>query len=501
MSYNNYGIVNFYPHSNEIPSNQSDNMNWGLLNMESKKNSLGSDLNLSEDDISDTTSSQSISNVFKNYDNQFKEKEERIIFCRSGERRSYLKPEYLKKNLEPYRQSLDASDVQKFSDSSELKEDSSLGQPSSTYVAPSWFDIQYPSECSMTTIADAFSIHPLTIEDCLSDSECDHEKIETFENYQFICFSECYLVPETNIIATVNVHIILLFTAPVVFSLHNGYVYYLRPTINNIIQHSKNSQSVSADHEKSQLLVSECCDIVSPAWITYLILDAIVDEFFSLVERCVMEANFIDELILLLDSQEQTDLLRRISACQKQTFNLRTKLVRKQEILSSMVGRTSWKGGGGQKGFGQIPETTGRDRLFNLSKNAFGSSLSLLESGGFHKEAHSTNVYIRDILDHVSFMLSNLEQARETVAHLTHTYLAKVSIEINMTANEQNDVMKKFSAMATVILPLTFVASLWGMNVYVPFQETPGYLPFFGITGTLIVIGTIAFIYFWKTWI
>jgi magnesium transporter len=65
-----------------------------------------------------------------------------------------------------------------------------------------------------------------------------------------------------------------------------------------------------------------------------------------------------------------------------------------------------------------------------------------------------------------------------------------------------NVVMKKFNAMATIVLPMTVVTGMWGMNVPVPGQsgvtEPPNLSWFFGITAGLVFFAIVAVILFKK---
>jgi magnesium transporter len=78
--------------------------------------------------------------------------------------------------------------------------------------------------------------------------------------------------------------------------------------------------------------------------------------------------------------------------------------------------------------------------------------------------------YLRDIYDHLVIMLHKLDSAIEVVGTLQSTYLAVVSIDVAAVANDGNKAMKTLSAAATILLPLSLIASLMGMNVKVPFQ-------------------------------
>ena len=60
-----------------------------------------------------------------------------------------------------------------------------------------------------------------------------------------------------------------------------------------------------------------------------------------------------------------------------------------------------------------------------------------------------------------------------------------------------NRIMKNFSAMATIILPLTFVTSIWGMNVKVPFSDRDDYAGFGFLMGLMAVFATVAMVVMW----
>lgn len=60
--------------------------------------------------------------------------------------------------------------------------------------------------------------------------------------------------------------------------------------------------------------------------------------------------------------------------------------------------------------------------------------------------------------------------ANEMLINTNGTYLAMLSIEIAETDHRMNESMKCFGAVATIILPLTIITGLFGMNVEVPGQ-------------------------------
>ena len=64
----------------------------------------------------------------------------------------------------------------------------------------------------------------------------------------------------------------------------------------------------------------------------------------------------------------------------------------------------------------------------------------------------------------------------------------------SMQTNKTNETMKILTLVSTIILPLTFITGLYGMNVGLPFQEKAW--AFWGIMGFMAVVATAFYIYF-----
>ena len=69
----------------------------------------------------------------------------------------------------------------------------------------------------------------------------------------------------------------------------------------------------------------------------------------------------------------------------------------------------------------------------------------------------SVRVYLRDTYDHIVQTSEAVESARELVSGLMNTYLSVVS-------NRMNEVMKTLTIIASIFIPVTFLAGLYGMN-------------------------------------
>ncbi len=111
-----------------------------------------------------------------------------------------------------------------------------------------------------------------------------------------------------------------------------------------------------------------------------------------------------------------------------------------------------------------------------------------------------TKLFLRDCYDHVIQIIDILETYRERAAGLTDLYLSSLS-------NKMNEVMKVLTIIATIFMPLGFIAGLYGMN-FDP-DVSPLNMPelrwYFGYPFALGLMALFAaglLIYFWrKGWI
>ena len=74
-------------------------------------------------------------------------------------------------------------------------------------------------------------------------------------------------------------------------------------------------------------------------------------------------------------------------------------------------------------------------------------------------------VYFGDTVDHLDKIWDALDEYKEIIEGLNDTY-------DSLASNRTNEVMRMLTIIATILLPLTVIASIYGMNVPLPFQES-----------------------------
>jgi len=103
-----------------------------------------------------------------------------------------------------------------------------------------------------------------------------------------------------------------------------------------------------------------------------------------------------------------------------------------------------------------------------------------LERGESKLVQEPTQIYFRDVYDHTIQVMDAIETSRDMLSGMLDIYLSSVS-------NRMNEVMKVLTIIATIFIPLTFIAGIYGMN----FQNMPELGWRWGYFAVLIVMVSI----------
>lgn len=105
-----------------------------------------------------------------------------------------------------------------------------------------------------------------------------------------------------------------------------------------------------------------------------------------------------------------------------------------------------------------------------------------------------TRLYLRDVYDHTIQAIDSLETFRDMLASILDVYLSSIS-------NRMNEVMKVLTIIATIFIPITFIASVFGMNFkYMPELEWHfGYYIALGVMFFIVLI--MLYFFYRKRWI
>lgn len=101
----------------------------------------------------------------------------------------------------------------------------------------------------------------------------------------------------------------------------------------------------------------------------------------------------------------------------------------------------------------------------------------------------STKLYIHDVYDHTIQAIDAIESFRDIASGMLDIYLSNISLRMN-------EIMKVLTVVSTIFVPLTFVASIYGMN----FENIPELHSKYGYYGvlTLMTCITLGMLYYFK---
>jgi len=108
-----------------------------------------------------------------------------------------------------------------------------------------------------------------------------------------------------------------------------------------------------------------------------------------------------------------------------------------------------------------------------------------LESGDIEGYAENMEEYWGNILDYYQKVWDLTEDYDELIAGLSRTF-------DSLLGNRTNEIMKMLTLISSILLPLTFITGLYGMNVNLPFQNNPNAFLFL----IILMIGILAFMIF-----
>jgi magnesium transporter len=147
-------------------------------------------------------------------------------------------------------------------------------------------------------------------------------------------------------------------------------------------------------------------------FLAYALLDAVVDNYFVILEKC---GDRIESIETELISEPTRETLQRLYGCKREMIFLHNSVWPLREVVNALARHDS-------------------DLV-----------------------AESTAPYLRDVYDHVTHIIESVDIQREMLSGMLDMYLSSVS-------NRLNEVMKVLTVISVVFMPVTFIAGVYGMN-------------------------------------
>lgn len=274
-----------------------------------------------------------------------------------------------------------------------------------------WLDIEAPDQGDFDLLEHTFHFHPLTIEDIRHQNQ--RPKVDEYPDYNF---SVIFVAEwENDDIALREHH--LFVGAHYLVTVHN--------------EPSQQLKDLQARIHKSPELTKG-----RPAFLTYMVIDTLVDATFPVLVKLDDEVDELEDEITQKATDEQ---LKRIYRLKHTVTELRRSLGAQRDVFQALI------------------------------------------THGIHVQQQDMTLYYRDVYDHIVRQYETVDSLRDLLTGAMDVYLSTVSNRLNQTT-------KALTVIASLFLPLSFLTGFYGMNFAYLTQilETP-YLAFaFGV-GTMLV--------------
>ncbi len=272
-------------------------------------------------------------------------------------------------------------------------------------------------------IGEIYDLHSLVLEDILNTGQ--RPKQEEFDHCQFLAMKMLQYDEAEQRVSAEQLSMVLGRDFLITFQERPGDVF--EPVRDRIRKQKGRIRSSGNDY------------------LTYALMDTVVDNYIYLVERIGEQIEELEEQIL---ENPKPETLQQIN-------------VFKREI--SFLGKVI---------------RPVREMILRLIRS---------ESGFFHKE---TKPFVSDLLDLVTHTIETIDTYREILSDYLNIYHTSVS-------NRMNEVMKVLTIFAAIFIPLTFIAGIYGTNFdYIP--ELGFRYSYFIMWGVILVVAILMIRYFRK---
>lgn len=312
-----------------------------------------------------------------------------------------------------------------------------------------WQHITNATEDDYNFLIDTYHFHPLDIEDC---HETNHRpKIDEYDDYFFLILHFPYFDKQKRF---VRISEVKLFWG-------RDYVITIGKAHWVIDKLFDETQEDLAENDEDTLEYMACSDLL-----LYNILDRLMQETYQLI---LTVGSNLDMINFNIFNKKAQSVIEDISVNRSNIIQLNTTFKPQLRVLHMFES-------GGIKGFVKRQELFVDDE--GISDDYTPDSRVL-----------EMDDYWGDILDQYQKMFDMVEDYGELIEGLSKTF-------DSLQANKTNEIMKVLTYFSTIMLPLTVITSLFGMNVDFPF--TTNVWAFWGIIAVMIILMVFLILFFQR---
>jgi magnesium transporter len=289
-----------------------------------------------------------------------------------------------------------------------------------------WLDLQDPQDDDIRLLREEFHFHPLAIEDATRHHE--RPKIESFEGYYFIVFYCMSFNTQRRRVETEALN--LFIGANYLVSVHHGPIGALDDTIK---RWQANEEQFGRDI----------------GVLLYELLDAIVDDYFPVIDQLAERVEDIEEQIFERFSE---DALQEVFGLKRDLLGVRRIVAPERDVLNVLIRR-------------EVPI---------LDRN--------------------TILYLQDVYDHIVRITDSIDTYRDLLSGALDAFLS-------VQSNRLNQILKVLTIASIVLMSDALIAGIYGMN----FDFMPELRLAYGYPlalGLMVLVSVSLVLFFrWQKWL
>jgi magnesium transporter len=217
---------------------------------------------------------------------------------------------------------------------------------------------------------------------------------------------------------------------------------------NWLVTHAHDEKVCAVTPIQDEILRSAKLLKKGPAWVAHAVMDRMVDAYMPLIDKFDEQIERIETQILEWTPRSDREVIPKIIRIKRSLQMLRRTTIYQREILLRLA----------RAEFDEIP----RELV----------------------------PFYRDVYDHFARVTELVDSYRELVSSL-------LEAQFSMQSNRMNEIMKRLTIISTIMLPLSLIAGIYGMN----FEHMPELHWLYGYPyalGVMVIVATTIIVYFVK---
>jgi magnesium transporter len=289
-----------------------------------------------------------------------------------------------------------------------------------------WFDVQDPQESDAALLREEFGFHPLAIEDATRHHE--RPKVDQYDGYYLLVFYALSYSDDLGRLVTQPMN--LFIGANYLVSVHHGPMPALEATIQ---RWRRNEEGITWD----------------VGTLLYALLDAIVDDYFPVIDRLAERVGTIEEQIF---EHFDPSAMQAVFTLKRDLLSVRRIVAPERDVLNILIRR-------------EVP---------------------IFSAGAV--------VYLQDVYDHLIRVTDSIDTYRDLLSSALDAFLS-------VQSNQLNQIVKVLTITSIVLMACALIAGIYGMNFeYMPELSWRYGYPF--ALGLMALISVALVLFFrWRRWL